>query len=184
YSPATKLRDIYAAVDAAMAEIIKECGDDTTVFVISGDGVAPNHCAWQLLPQVLSRSGFASAPPATNSGNGHSRKSFLDRVRDGVPARTRSEIQSRLPWQLRHWLALRLAAANMDWSRTRAFTLPADLEGCIRINLRGREPQGIVEPGSQYEDVCAELVAVLEELVNPATGRRAVREVCRIDRLF
>src|SRR5262249_28584649 len=48
YSPATKLRDIYAAVDAAMAEIIKECGDDTTVFVISGDGVAPNHCAWQL----------------------------------------------------------------------------------------------------------------------------------------
>jgi len=72
----------------------------------------------------------------------------------------------------------------MDWSRTRAFTLPADLEGCIRINLRGREPQGIVERGSQYEDVCAELVAVLEELVNPATGRRAVREVCRIDRLF
>jgi predicted AlkP superfamily phosphohydrolase/phosphomutase len=96
----------------------------------------------------------------------------------------RSEISSRLPWQLRDRLAFQFATGNADWSQTRAFTLPADLEGCIRINLRGREPQGIVEPGSQYEDVCSELTEVLEKLVNPATGRAAVRRVCRIDQLF
>jgi predicted AlkP superfamily phosphohydrolase/phosphomutase len=79
---------------------------------------------------------------------------------------------------------LRVAAANTDWSRTKAFTLPADLEGCIRINLRGREPEGIIEPGGQYEDVCSELTEALEKLINPATGRPAVRHVWRIDRLF
>jgi predicted AlkP superfamily phosphohydrolase/phosphomutase len=181
---APQLRDIYIAVDAAIGEIIKECGDDVTVFVISGDGVGPNHCAWHLLPQVLSRLGFNGVPFSNDSANGSSNKSLVDRVRNAIPPRLRSEIQSRLPWQFRHWLALRIAAANMDWSRTKAFTLPADLEGCIRINLRGREPHGIVEPGSQYEDVCSELVEALEKLVNPATGSAAVRHVCRIDRLF
>jgi predicted AlkP superfamily phosphohydrolase/phosphomutase len=180
---APKLRDLYAAVDAAIGEIIKECGDDVTVFIVSGDGVGPNHCAWHLLPQVLSRLGFTGAPLA-DPDNGNSQKSLVDRLRNAVPPRVRSEIQSRLPWQLRHWLALRVAAASTDWSRTKAFTLPADLEGCIRINLRGREPQGIVAPGGQYEEVCAELTEALEKLINPATGRPVVRQVCRIDRLF
>ena len=180
---AVKLRDIYTAVDAAIGDILKDCGDDVTVFVISGDGVGPNHCGWHLLPQVLTRLGFTGAPSA-DPDNGNSKKSLVDRLRSVVPPRLRSEIQSHLPWQLRHWLALRVAAANTDWSRTKAFTLPADLEGCIRINLRGREPEGVIEPGSQYEDVCSELTEVLKKLINPLTGRAAVRHVRRIDRLF
>jgi predicted AlkP superfamily phosphohydrolase/phosphomutase len=181
---APQLRDIYVAVDAAIGEIIKECGDDVTVFVISGDGVGPNHCAWHLLPQVLSRLGFTGVPFSNNPAYGNSKTSLVDRLRNAIPPWLRSEIQSGLPWQFRHWLALRIAAANTDWSRTKAFTLPADLEGCIRINLRGREPRGIVEPGGQYEDVCSELIEAMEKLVNPATERAAVRHVCRIDRLF
>jgi len=180
---AVKLRDIYAAVDAAIGDILKNCGDDVTVFVISGDGVGPNHCGWHLLPQILSRSGFNGEPAATDSANG-SRKPLLNRLRDAVPPRLRSEISSWLPWQLRNQLAFRLTGPNADWSRTKAFALPADLEGCIRINLRGREPQGVVELGSQYEDVCSELTEVLEKLINPLTGRAAVRHVRRIDRLF
>src|SRR5262249_26522222 len=138
-------------------------------------GVGPNHCAWHLLPQVLSRAGFNGEPSPTETVNGRSRKPLLRRLRDAVPARLRLEISSRLPWQLRNRLEFQLAAANTDWSRTRAFTLPADLEGCIRINLQGREPEGIIEPGGQYEDVCSELTEALEKLINPATGRPAVR---------
>jgi len=181
---APKLRDIYTAVDTAIGEILKDCGDDVTVIVVSGDGVGPNHCAWHLLPQVLSRSGFNGTPSPADRAKGRSGKSLLGRLRDAVPPRLRSEISSHLPWQLRDRLTFQLMAANTDWSKTRAFTLPADLEGCIRINLRGREPQGVIEPGSQYEDVCSELTDVLEKLVNPATGRAAVRRVCRIDHLF
>jgi predicted AlkP superfamily phosphohydrolase/phosphomutase len=183
-SSVSDLRDIYIAVDTAIGEILKECGDDIMVFVISGDGAGPNHCGWHLLPQVLSRSGFTAALSHTNSGNGGSAKPFLSRLRDAVPPRLRSTISSRLPWQLRDRLVARLMTAHIDWSRTRAFTLPTDLEGCIRINLRGREPQGAVEPGSQYEEVCSELIEALEKLVNPATGRAAVRQVWRIDHLF
>jgi predicted AlkP superfamily phosphohydrolase/phosphomutase len=78
---------------------------------------------------------------------------------------------------LRDHLGAREQAANIDWSKTRAFTLPTDLEGCIRINLRGREPEGIVEPGREYSDLCEEIRARLVELTNPASGVPAVRHV-------
>jgi predicted AlkP superfamily phosphohydrolase/phosphomutase len=71
--------------------------------------------------------------------------------------------------------------ARIDWSRTRAYCLPTDLEGCLRINLRGREPQGIVEP-ADLERTCDELEALMRSLVNPATGRRAVAGVVRVAR--
>jgi predicted AlkP superfamily phosphohydrolase/phosphomutase len=183
-SSVSDLRDIYVAVDTAIGEILKECGDDIMVFVISGDGVGPNHCGWHLLPQVLSLSGFTEALSHANSDNLGFRKPFLSLLRDAVPPRLRSTISSRLPWQLRDRLVSQILTANIDWSRTTAFTLPTDLEGCIRINLRGREPQGVVEPGSQYEEVCSELTEALDKLVNPATGRAAVRHVWRIDHLF
>ena len=37
--------------------------------------------------------------------DGHSEEVAFSTVRDAVPPRLRSEIQSWLPWQLRHWLA-------------------------------------------------------------------------------
>jgi predicted AlkP superfamily phosphohydrolase/phosphomutase len=72
----------------------------------------------------------------------------------------------------------------IDWSRTRAYCLPTDLEGYIRVNLRGRESEGIVAPGADYERACDELTAALLALTDPATGRAAVREVVRTDRAF
>jgi predicted AlkP superfamily phosphohydrolase/phosphomutase len=62
------------------------------------------------------------------------------------------------------------------WPRMKAFALPSYGDGCIRINLKGREPRGIVNP-EEYERVCGELCAWLAELRDPRSGRPAVREV-------
>jgi predicted AlkP superfamily phosphohydrolase/phosphomutase len=183
-SSVSNLRDIYVAVDTAIGEILKKCGEEITVLVTSVDGLGPNHSGWHLLPQSLTRLGFTATPGNSNSPDKLSRGGLLKRLRDAVPSQVRSAISSRLPWRLRDTLVARVATAHIDWSRTTAFTLPTDLEGCIRINLRGREPQGVVEPGSQYEEVCAELTECLENLVNSATGRPAIRHVWRIDHLF
>jgi predicted AlkP superfamily phosphohydrolase/phosphomutase len=45
----------------------------------------------------------------------------------------------------------RTSIAGVDWSRTKAFVLPSDHNGQIRINLRGRERDGIVDPGEVDE---------------------------------
>src|SRR5512136_1046181 len=42
-----------------------------------------------------------------------------------------------------------LSFADVDWSRTRAYSL--GFGGPIFVNLLGREPQGIVRPGTEYD---------------------------------
>jgi predicted AlkP superfamily phosphohydrolase/phosphomutase len=177
------LREIYAAVDAAVGRVLRACPDDATVIVVSGDGVGPNHCGWHLLPDVLKAAGFTRA----QGGNGTqpvSRRGLLRRLRDRIPPGARTALSSRLPFQLRDRLVSRLQTGDIDWSRTAAFCLPTDLEGCIRINLKGREPEGVVEPGAHYDDVCAAVAEAVGALVDPGTGRPAVRDVCRLDRHF
>jgi predicted AlkP superfamily phosphohydrolase/phosphomutase len=62
------------------------------------------------------------------------------------------------------------------WPRMKAFALPSYGDGCIRINLQGREPRGIVAP-ADYERVCRELAERLRGLSDPRTGRPLVSEV-------
>jgi predicted AlkP superfamily phosphohydrolase/phosphomutase len=178
------VREVYAAVDAAIGHVLQACPDDATVIVVSGDGVGQNRCGWHLLPEILRRAGFAHQQGGDTAAAGGDRRSLLQRLRDRIPPGARSAISSRLPWQLRDRLVSRLATDNVDWERSLAFCLPTDLEGCVRINLKGREPHGIVEDGAHYEDVCAALTEAALALVNPETGGPAVREVIRVDRRF
>ncbi|MBE7382997.1 MAG: alkaline phosphatase family protein [Leptolyngbya sp. SIO1E4] len=64
------------------------------------------------------------------------------------------------------------------WSQMKAFALPSFSEGYIRINLKGREPQGIVEP-AEYNALCEELTEKLYQLKNPRTGETVVKKVVR-----
>jgi predicted AlkP superfamily phosphohydrolase/phosphomutase len=105
-------------------------------------------------------------------------------LRDLLPKDFRKALARKLPTKLRDALAKRVDTADIDWSRTRAFCLPTDLEGCIRINLKGREPMGIVEPGEEYRALLAEITAELRALTDPATGRPVVREVILTDEAF
>jgi len=63
---------------------------------------------------------------------------------------------------------------NVDWSKTRAYALGL---GSIYINLMGREKQGIVMPGEEYEQVKRQIKEGLESLVDPATGEHPVTRV-------
>jgi predicted AlkP superfamily phosphohydrolase/phosphomutase len=63
---------------------------------------------------------------------------------------------------------------HVDWSRTRAFSL--GLTGMF-VNRKGREASGIVSEGAEYRSLVAELAQKLEALVDPQSGRRAIRKV-------
>jgi predicted AlkP superfamily phosphohydrolase/phosphomutase len=64
------------------------------------------------------------------------------------------------------------------WRRMPAFALPSFLDGRIRINLCGRERDGIVEL-SRYEETCRALETLLGECRDPRTGKRAVATIER-----
>ena len=166
----------YVALDRAVGALIDGLPPDAAVWIVSGDGVRSNRCAWYLLPAVLEQLGYTC--PVMSGASGRSAPhSLVGRAKGLLSPGTRRRIANLLPWWLRDQLGAREQAANIDWSKTSAFTLPTDLEGCIRINLKGREPQGIVEPGREYSQLCEEIRARLVELTNPANGAPAVRRV-------
>jgi predicted AlkP superfamily phosphohydrolase/phosphomutase len=58
------------------------------------------------------------------------------------------------------------------------------MTGAIRLNVRGRDPYGCVEPGEEYDSICADLKRELEALRNADTGEPVVIEAVRSDELF
>ena len=63
--------------------------------------------------------------------------------------------------------------ANVDWTRTKAFTL--GLTGLF-INRKGREAGGIVEQGPELNALCHELKEKLEALRDPVDGQPVIKE--------
>ena len=60
----------------------------------------------------------------------------------------------------------------------KAFALPSFSEGNVRINVKGRERQGLVAP-EDFEKTCDEIIALVGTLINPRNGRPILREVLR-----
>lgn len=64
------------------------------------------------------------------------------------------------------------------WPQMKAFALPSFSEGYVRVNLRGRERDGIVDP-ADYARVCDEIEALLAETRDARTGRPLAAKVMR-----
>lgn len=179
------LRDVYAAVDAAIGEILATVDDATTVIVMSVDGMGPNYGASHFMPELLHRMGlfhssaFGSESAGTRGAS--PRKSALRRLRDTVPMSVRQAATRYLPRCLQLWRQLKWLNSGIDWNRSKVFCIPSSDEAFFRCNLRGREPLGIVEPGTEYEELLQRLEEELEALTNPLNGLEAAAGVIRVD---
>jgi hypothetical protein len=74
------------------------------------------------------------------------------------------------------------AGREITWSDTLAYGLGT---GQVWINLCGREPEGVVNPGREYDEVCEVLGATLrDDWRDPATGEPVVERVLRKGEAF
>ena len=64
------------------------------------------------------------------------------------------------------------------WPTMRAFALPSFSEGYVRMNVKGRDAAGIVEP-TDYDRVYDEISDELYKLRDARTGRQLVTEIVR-----
>jgi predicted AlkP superfamily phosphohydrolase/phosphomutase len=92
-----------------------------------------------------------------------------------VAGRGRGRLQGLLPLVF-------LSFDDVDWGRTRAYALGQT--GPIYLNLKGREPQGIVEPGVEAEALRQEIVDRLRHVRDPDSGEPVVGEVYRPEELY
>jgi predicted AlkP superfamily phosphohydrolase/phosphomutase len=70
---------------------------------------------------------------------------------------------------------------GIDWSLTKAYGL--GING-LYLNLKGREPHGIVEPGAQAEELVALLKERLEKEATDENGEPAISTVYRADQVY
>jgi predicted dehydrogenase/predicted AlkP superfamily phosphohydrolase/phosphomutase len=189
------LREIYIALDKAIGDILQSVDDATTVFILSGDGMGPNYSGSHILADLLRRMKlFNNIPGSVNSSAGkdsqpgksdRAKADFLSAARNAIPKSLRAAVsRALLPRSVNEKLSLHWKTAGIAWEHSRAFLIDNANEGYVRINLNGREPQGIVEPGKEYEDLCEEIYQTAKGLTNPANGKRAARGVHKTDDIY
>jgi predicted AlkP superfamily phosphohydrolase/phosphomutase len=112
------------------------------------------------------------------SQNGAVPGNWLWRLRASVPTRLRTRIAEAIPRRAVIELTTRLETRGTDWPNVRAFALPSDALGYIRLNLRGRERDGTVAP-DDADALMDEIAAGLTSFTDP-DGAQSITAVERV----
>jgi len=164
------LMDLYIECDRSVGEMVEAAGD-ATVVVFALHGMMINACRNDFLDAMLARvlGGTDADPP---------RQGVVRRLGEALPLGLRRGVTQRIPARLRDRIMTSWATGGTNWPETEAFSLRADLQGYVRINLSGRETEGIV-PASEYDALCERLAAGLMTFRDADTGEPVVAEVRR-----
>ncbi len=154
-------------------------GDDTFVFIVSDHGAGPNTRGHLYLKGLLRATGL-EAKKAVGGVDGHK---LYRAVTSMIPTAWRHRVLFRFR-KLRASLARRAFEADIDWTRTQVYTFYCGGASEPWLNVKGRDPDGIVEPGDEYERVVERLTEVMLNALDPASGRPVVRRVLRKEELY
>ncbi|WP_446344393.1 alkaline phosphatase family protein [Coleofasciculus sp. F4-SAH-05] len=180
------LPNIYGELDNALKTLLQDVSDHVTVFVISVHGVDTNYSANHLMPLVLEKLGFQAKPKAKQNQSNFSVQKLIQGLKSLIPMPVRDFINDWiLPQHFHDKMHSQQFISSIDWCNTKAFFLPiGHFQGFISINLKGRDPYGVVEPGAEYEQICQQITDELKRLVNPETGKPAVANVIKTHQLL
>jgi predicted AlkP superfamily phosphohydrolase/phosphomutase len=170
------LEQVYAACDAQVGRLVEQAGP-VTVLVFSLHGMGPNTSHVALLPEMLER-------VLGGGDDGLARPGMLQRLRAMVPNEWRARVKDLLPTGVQDRLTVFWRLGGVDLSSVSVFPLIADLQGYIRVNVKGRDAGGTVEPGAEYDRLCDEIIEGLTSFVDADSGEPVVAEVVRSDRLY
>jgi predicted AlkP superfamily phosphohydrolase/phosphomutase len=171
------LEEVYQSVDAAFGRVLATLPEGCDVVVTSPVGMDVNTSRADLLPEMLDAVLSGGARAAEN-GSGETGSGFVWKLRAAVPTGLRARVAAALPDRVALALTERLELRGQDWPATRAFAQPADNQGYVRLNMAGRERDGIVEQ-ADAEALMDEIAAGLMTFRDP-DGTPAVKAVERV----
>ncbi len=175
---------LYREIDAGIGRLLSAAGPDAVALIYTSHGMGPYIGGYQLLPEVLIRLGLGAIEPA--------RPMVAHRIRRW------HALAARLPNSWRPFIRavgrtamLRGLKAStgieldpLSSSKVRAIAVKNNRCGAIRLNLRGREPFGAVEPGREAEAVLSELRRELAALREPETNEPIVDHTITAEEAF
>ncbi len=176
----TALRRYFQHLDASVDRLVQAAGEDALVILMSDHGMGPardmivlNNWLWQVgllrlrtrflsrMKERLFRWGFTLSTV----------HEWVDRLGLAKQAEYRAlySVDALLK-------KVFLSFDDVDWSQSLAYSFGRDV-GPIYLNVKGREPGGIVPPGQPYLRLRDEIADMAREMRDPTTGRRLVGQV-------
>ncbi len=178
--------DFHRKVDADVGRLLDEVGPDTQVVVMSDHGFGPVHSffltnnwlasigllkfkrtLWTLVKRALFRLGYTPLRMFRIT-----KALGLSNLRKSVRFQRKAGLINRIF----------LSFNDVDWSRTQAFSIGSF--GQVYINLAGLRPEGIVQPGKDYEELVDRIHREALALRDPRDGQPLVERVYRREEIF
>ncbi len=161
----------YRTADAALGDLLAVLPDSATVILMSDHGFQPYDWVFNLNFWLKEQGWLALDERKLRPSRLGRLAPLWERVRYRLSGGHRANLLARAAF-----------FRAVDWSRTRAYSFGAF--GSIFINVRGRDPYGIVEPGAEYEALCEEIAERLLALKDPRSGHPIVRRVRRAREVY
>ena len=193
--PSAALRDaifsIYERADAFIGDMVKNAWEGTTVMLVSDHGTGGCSDDAVYLNLWLEQEGFlryrADADSALRSRTSRLTMACVDRAKKigvkVVPPAIKAWLLRRRPGLVNRMESY-LRFNTIDWEQTVAFADENPYYPEIWLNVRGREPQGQVSQGAEYEKVRDQIIERLHGWLDPQNGQRVVREAFRREALY
>jgi predicted AlkP superfamily phosphohydrolase/phosphomutase len=183
------IEDIYRQADRILGRMLELAGETTYVMVVSDHGFGPldyylHLNAWLAEHGYLQ---FKRTPGALLRYVGYrlglTPLNVLELMRKLHLAGPVQETAGKHNDFLRRMITrVFLSLDDVDWSRTTVYT--RGFAGPLFVNLKGREPQGIVETGAEFEAVLNKLERDVRSLKHPVTGEAFVSQVVRTEDVY
>jgi predicted AlkP superfamily phosphohydrolase/phosphomutase len=178
--------DFHRKLDRAVGRLVEKAGPEDLVVVMSDHGFGPVH-SFLLVNNWLLEMGWLKLKkrPMTQLKYALFKLGFAPLgVFRLVSALRLGFLRRRFRFQRGGGLIKRLflSFADVDWQRTKAFAVGSF--GQIYINQAGKRPQGIVQPGKEYEELRNEIAARAAEIRDPHSGQAVVEKVYRREDIY
>lgn len=174
---------IYRRVDEAVGRIVQKLDGQTTLFIMSDHGAGPASDWVFFIDEWLRQKGYLDFESRSllKSTVRQTIRFALDTLSKNISSNAKDSLMRRFPsLRVRSQGFIRRSLVN--WSKTKVFS--GEHPATLRINLKGREPQGIVTSGKEKDELCDRLIEGLESLEIPATGERLIEKVYRREDLY
>ena len=168
------IRNVYQAIDREIGLLLKQFPQKSNIVILSLFGMKDLQSTRGLVESFCRQLGY-QVPPSGKVND----LAPLALSRRIIPQKWRARVSQFFPLRLQQRLQSQQFLSQTDWDRTTAFPLPGLYSSFIRVNLRGREPKGIVKPGREYTELLSRLETDLLQLADPHSGESVVQTVTK-----
>ena len=178
------IAQVYERMDQYLSDLLKIAGEDCIIILMSDHGGGPLKKRFHL-NRWLKKKGLLVLKNESSRGLKIEKKKIsriLDRLR-------LSPLNKFLPYKITSACIpvlvpyLKHPVEQVDWDKTKAYANLVWTDGVIRINLKGREPNGIVDE-NQYDELKTYIIEELLKVADQETGQNVIESAYKREDIY